>query len=287
MGGSLSNEITKFNIGNYISLQETLKLARKEQQRYRKILKYIETHKPREEVSGFADDILIEDHEKYIMGDYNLQCSMRSFKLKDGVYAYDWQVAHSCQFENRKLSYVPRRIVLTSKDISPLQEKIYKYTEEERQKFLMFIWGEMDKIPSDVLYSTESLSASDIEKTVIHETIEDGKTPYIEYIQEPLGMYDTHVKETVAYCDGKGKWLSEMILFPKKNEIVTLIANPNDNQKNHCSWVCKNTEVESWVKEHTTPEDDPTKLIEITGDIETSQTLQKLVKNYNQRKRGL
>ena len=42
MGGSLSNEITKFNIGNYISLQETLKLARKEQQRYRKILKYIE-----------------------------------------------------------------------------------------------------------------------------------------------------------------------------------------------------------------------------------------------------
>ena len=104
--------------------------------------------------------------EKYIMGDYNLQCSMRSFKLKDGVYAYDWQVAHSCQFENRKLSYVPRRIVLTSKDISPLQEKIYKYTEEERQKFLMFIWGEMDKIPSDVLYSTESLSASDIEKTL-------------------------------------------------------------------------------------------------------------------------
>ena len=100
-------------------------------------------------------------------------------------------------------------------------------------------------------------------------------------------MYDTHVKETVAYCDGKGKWLSEMIFFPKKNEIVTLIANPNDDQKNHCSWVCKNTEVESWVKEHTTPEDDPTKLIEITGDIETSQTLQKLVKNYNQRKRVL
>ena len=255
MGGSLSNEITKFNIGNYISLQETLKLARKEQQRYRKILKYIETHKPREEVSGFADDILIKDRTEYTMDQYDIQCSMRSFKLKDGVYAYDWQVAHSYQFENRKLSYVPRRIVLTSKDISPLQEKIYKYTEEERQKFLMFIWGEMDKIPSDVLYSTESLSASDIEKTVIHETIEDGKTPYIEYIQEPLGMYDTHVKETVAYCDGKGKWLSEMIFFPKKNEIVTLIANPNDDQKNHCSWVCKNTEVESWVKEHTTPED--------------------------------
>ena len=278
MGGSLSNEITKFNIGNYISLQETLKLARKEQQRYRKILKYIETHKPREEVSGFADDILIKDRTEYTMDQYDIQCSMRSFKLKDGVYAYDWQVAHSYQFENRKLSYVPRRIVLTSKDISPLQEKIYKYTEEERQKFLMFIWGEMDKIPSDVLYSTESLSASDIEKTVIHETIEDGKTPYIEYIQEPLGMYDTHVKETVAYCDGKGKWLSEMILFPKKNEIVTLIANPEFDKKDKCSWVYQNTILESWVKEHTTPEDDPTKLIEMTGDVGTSIVLQKLVK---------
>lgn len=278
MGASLSNEITKLNIGNYISLEETLKLARKEQQRYRKILKYIETHKPKEEVKGLADDILIKDRTEYTMDQYDIQCSMKSFKLKDGVYAYDWQVAHSYQFENRKLSYVPRRIVLTSKDISPLQEKIYKYTEEERINGLIREWGEINRIPSDILHSMESLTVSDIENTVIHETIEDGKTPYIEYVQEPLGMYDAHIKETIAYCNGEGNWLSEMILFPKENEIVTLIANPNDDKKNYCGWVYNNTEVESWVKEHATPEDDPTKLIEMTGDMETSLALQRLVK---------
>ena len=69
-----------------------------------------------------------------------------------------------------------------------------------------------------------------------------------------------------------------MILFPKENEIVTLIANPNDDKKNYCGWVYNNTEVESWVKEHATPEDDPTKLIEMTGDMETSLALQRLVK---------
>ena len=69
-----------------------------------------------------------------------------------------------------------------------------------------------------------------------------------------------------------------MILFPKKNEIVTLIANPEFDKKDKCSWVYQNTILESWVKEHTTPEDDPTKLIEMTGDVGTSIVLQKLVK---------
>lgn len=278
MGASLSNEITKLNIGNYISLEETLKLARKEQQRYRKILKYIETHKPKEEVKGLADDILIKDRTGYTMDQYDIQCSMKSFELKDGVYVYDWKVAQSYQFENRKLSYVPRRIVLTSKDISPLQEKIYKYTEEERINRLIECFGGINRIPRHQLDGPKNLLASDIENTVIHETIEDGKTPYIEYIQEPLGMYDAHIKETIAYCDGEGKWLSEMILFPKGNEIVTLVSNPAFDKKDKCSWVYKNIALETWTKEHTTPKDDPTKLVEMTGDVGTSLVLQKLVK---------
>ena len=278
MGASLSNEITKLNIGNYISLEETLKLARKEQQRYRKILKYIETHKPKEEVSGLAEDILIKDHEKYTIRDYGIQCSMKSFELKAGVYVYDWQVAKREQIKNRKLSYVPRRIVLTSKDISSLQEKIYKYTEEERINDLINCYGGINRVPRHKLDDPKNLLVSDIEGTVIHKTIQDGKTPYIEYIQEPLGTYDSRITETIAYCNGKGKGLSEMILFPKENEIVTLIANPNDDKKTYCGWVYKNTTLESWVKDHTTPEDDPTKLIEMTGDMETSLALQKLVK---------
>ena len=278
MGGYLSNSIGLHHIGDFTSLEETLKLVRKEQQRYQEILKYIETHKPKEEVKGLAEDILIKDHEIYTMRDYGIQCSMKSFELKDGVYVYDWQVAKREQIKNRKLSYVPRRIILTSKDISSLQEKIYKYTEEERINDLINCYGGINRVPRYKLDDPKNLLVSDIEGTIIHKTIQDGKTPYIEYIQEPLGMYDTHVKETVAYCDGKGKWLSEMILFPKKNEIVTLIANPEFDKKDKCSWVYQNTTLESWVKEHTTPEDDPTKLVEMTGDVGTSLVLQKLVK---------
>ena len=278
MSGYLSNSIVLNYIGDFTSLEETLKLVRKEQQRYQEILKYIETHKPKEKVSGLAEDILIKDHEKYTMRDYGIQCSMKYFELKDGVYVYDWQVATREQIKNSKLSYVPRRIVLTSKDISSLQEKIYKYTEEERINRLIECFGGIDKIPPYRLDDSKELLVSDIEGTVIHKTIQDGKTPYIEYIQEPLGTYDSRIKETIAYCNGKGKGLSEMILFPKENEIVTLIANPNYDKKNYCGWVYKNTTLESWVKDHTTPEDDPTKLIEMTGDMETSLALQKLVK---------
>lgn len=278
MGGYLSNSIGLHHIGDFTSLEETLKLVRKEQQRYQEILKYIETHKPKEEVKGLAEDILIKDHEIYTMRDYGIQCSMKSFELKDGVYVYDWQVAKREQIKNRKLSYVPRRIILTSKDISSLQEKIYKYTEEERINDLINCYGGINRVPRYKLDDPKNLLVSDIEGTIIHKTIQDGKTPYIEYIQEPLGTYDSRIKETIAYCNGKGKGLSEMILFPKENEIVTLIANPNDDKKNYCGWVYNNTEVESWVKEHTTPEDDPTKLVEMTGDVGTSLVLQKLVK---------
>ena len=278
MGGYLSNSITLHHIGDFTSLEETLKLVRKEQQRYQEILKYIETHKPKDKVSGLAEDILIKDHEKYTMRDYGLQCSMKSFELKDGVYVYDWKIATREQIKNSKLSYVPRRIVLTSKDISSLQENIYKYTEEERINGLINCYGGINRIPHHQLDDPKNLLVSDIEGTIIHKTIQDGKTPYIEYIQEPLGTYDSRIKETIAYCNGKGKGLSEMILFPKENEIVTLIANPNDDKKNYCGWVYNNTEVESWVKEHTTPEDDPTKLVEMTGDVGTSLVLQKLVK---------
>lgn len=278
MRRSLSNSITKLNIGNFISLEKTLILARKEQQRYQKILKYLETHTPREKIEGHVEDILIKDHFNYTVDKYGIWCSIKSYELADGIYVYNWEVAPEYQFQYKHISYVPRRIFVTSRDISPLSERIYKYTREKREKDLLEFWGDINKIPRDVLMSAESISETDIECEVIPNTIEDGKTPYIEYIQTPIGMYDAHVKETMAYCNSQGECLCEMLLFPKENQIITVVNNPDKTEKHCKNWAYTNTSIESWVKEKTTPEDDPIKLVEMSGDLGTSLSLQRLVK---------
>ena len=200
------------------------------------------------------DLVTLREGDYWLEADKTSRFSLASYQLDEDVYLYDFAI----DFRGRKDCHT-RDIILTSADIGPIWENVFRFDEEYKK---------------EAFCRTLDLYNTTMEKEIVKKTFKDYHKPYIIYGEDPADSWfpEEGYQQTVTYHNSNGRKICETVLTDPK--IVMLLSEDKFEE----GGVYGKEKIEPWVKRYMNPEDDPVKLVEMVGHFGCSQEYQRLVK---------
>lgn len=239
----------KRNIGD-----RTFELIKQEKERYKRLQDFIKNNEP---ISGIIADTnyLIKLNKRKYYTDFNVnesKFSLKAYKFDEDRYIYDYKV-----FPSLDNADFYKGIILTSINLHPIYEKVYKFDKS----FL-----------EESLTTKAHIFRLKLFDTVINKTFTlDGTygRPFIVYSSNNVhfSVDNRSINELVNYYSKEGKKICTMGLTEKEWCSVYL---PDG--------MAGARQIEEFIKKNISSDDDPTKLVEMAGYYNSSENFHNLVK---------
>lgn len=235
--------------------ENTLLFLQKESERYQRVLEYIKNNPYKEHMEGEIKQLVsLSESDSWTIDEKDSsRFSLASYQLEEDTYLYDYAVDF-----RREKNFHTRNIILTSANIEPIWENIFRFDEEYKKQ---------------QIFNRRVIPDTHIQNEVIKNTLKKYHRPYISYVEEPKNwLYPQEYQQTVNYYNMDGRQISETVLTDPK--IVIMLSEDKFEEEG----VYGKEKIEPWVKRYMNPEDDPVKLVEMLGHFGCSKEYQRLVK---------
>lgn len=240
--------------------KNTFIFLQKEIERYQRVLDFIKNNRYKEHMEGEIKDLVtLREGDYWLEADKNSRFSLASYQLDEDVYLYDFAI----DFRGRKDYHRgkdchTRDIILTSADIGPIWENVFRFDEEYKK---------------EAFCRTLDIYNTTMEKEIVKKTFKDYQKPYIIYGEKPADSWfpEKGYQQTVTYHNMYGRKICETVLT---NPQIVMLLSEDEFE----GGVYGKEKIEPWVKRYMNPEDDPVKLVEMVGHFGCSQEYQRLVK---------